>query len=93
MDTLNLLLAICERGRIQDFEEILRLNHIELCFSLLCRGTASSEILDYLSLERSEKSLSAQLIDPVSTYNLFFAKERSPEWSCTDTNPRCHARG
>ncbi len=57
MDTLNLLLAICERGRTQDFEEILRLNHIELCFSLLCRGTASSEILDYLSLERSEKSL------------------------------------
>lgn len=57
MDTINLLLAICERRRQRAFTATLARHQIELVHSLLCRGTASSEILDYLNLEQSDKAL------------------------------------
>jgi len=57
MDTLELLLTICERHHEEDFIKILRRHEIHLTDALLCRGTASSEVLDLLNLQASDKTL------------------------------------
>ncbi len=57
MDTLELLLTICQRRQAEKFLRILRKHEIHLTQSALARGTATSEVLDLLSLQRSQKAL------------------------------------
>lgn len=67
MDTLELLLTICERHHEERFIKILQKHGIHLTQILLCRGTASSEVLNLLNLQESEKTL---LISAVSSATL-----------------------
>ena len=57
MDTLELLFAVCDRPREAGFVKSLRQHGVCLLHRLLAQGTASSEMLDYLNLDRSEKTL------------------------------------
>ncbi len=62
MDCLELLLTICERRHAEDFLQILRRHEIGLAGTLLCRGTATSDVLDLLNLQASEKTLLAAAV-------------------------------
>lgn len=51
------MLAITERGKAEKFICLLTEHHVQVVDCLLGEGTATSEVLDYLSLENSEKAL------------------------------------
>lgn len=57
MDTVELLLTICERHHEDAFITILKKHEIHLTESVLCHGTATSDVLDLLNLQASEKTL------------------------------------
>ena len=53
----HLMLVITERGKAEKFIRLFTEHHVYAVNCLLGEGTATSEILDYLSLEDSEKTL------------------------------------
>ncbi len=56
------LLTIVDRGKGNRVAEIYRKNHIAVQLIALGKGTASSEIMDYLGLDEPEKELVLSLI-------------------------------
>ena len=57
MSDVHLMLAITERGKMEKFVCVFMEHHVYVVDCLLGEGTATSEVLDYLSLEDSEKAL------------------------------------
>ena len=57
MGDAHLMLVITERGKAEKFIRLFTEHHVYAVNCLLGEGTATSEILDYLSLEDSEKTL------------------------------------
>lgn len=56
------LLTIVDRGKGNRVAEIYRQNHIAVQLIALGRGTASSEIMDYLGLDEPEKDIVLSLV-------------------------------
>lgn len=54
---IKLLLTIIDRGKGEELTEIYRENHVMYNMILLGKGTAKSEILDYLGLGRTDKDI------------------------------------
>lgn len=57
MDGLSLIVTIVKRNLSEKFIDFFKLYGSSLVLSAACRGTASSSILDYLGLEKTEKSI------------------------------------
>ena len=57
MAGVDLLIAITDRSRSNDFAEWFREQGIPLVLTALGKGTATTEVLDYLGLEATEKSV------------------------------------
>jgi len=57
MGGVDLLIAITERTRGEAFAEWLQEQGITLVLTLLGKGTATTEVLDYLGLEATEKAV------------------------------------
>lgn len=55
MSRLYMMVTITDRNRKKKFEEFYKKNEHMVFFTILGRGTANSEILDYFGLEESEK--------------------------------------
>ena len=68
MQGIDLIITIADRDRAEDFTAWYRSQGIPLVLTALGQGTATTEILDYLGLEDSEKAV------------LFCVAPRSPEW-------------
>lgn len=62
MSTLNMMITITERRNAPDFLTFYRNHQISVQFISLASGTASSEMLDYLGLERSDKCIFMNLV-------------------------------
>lgn len=54
---IKLLLTIIDRGKGEEITEMFRENHVMYNMILLGKGTAKSEILDYLGLGSTEKDI------------------------------------
>lgn len=54
---IKLLLSIIDRGMGEEITEMFRENHVMYNMILLGKGTAKSEILDYLGLGRTDKDI------------------------------------
>lgn len=57
MAGVDLLIAITDRSRSNDFAEWFRGQGIPLVLTALGKGTATAQVLDYLGLEATEKSV------------------------------------
>ena len=57
MDQLNLLVTITDRNRLTGFLELYKQHNLQVNLVALGKGTANSEVLDYLGLEGSEKAV------------------------------------
>ena len=57
MDGLNLIVTIVKKNLSEKYIDFFKLYGSSLVLSAACRGTASSTILDYLGLEKTEKSI------------------------------------
>ena len=57
MSKANLIITVTERYNSEAFSAWFRAQGIPLVLTMLGRGTATTEILDYLSLEATEKSV------------------------------------
>jgi nitrogen regulatory protein PII len=57
MDQLNLLVTVTDRGRLSGFMDLYKQLGIRVNLVALGKGTARSEMLDYLGLEGSEKAV------------------------------------
>ena len=55
MSRLYMMVTITDRNRRKRFDELYRKNEHMVVFSVLGRGTANGDILDYFGLEASEK--------------------------------------
>ncbi len=62
IDPLRLMVAIMERGRGEQIADLFPPDHTPLLLVLLGRGTAKSELLDYLGLERTQKDIVLTLL-------------------------------
>ena len=57
MQGIDLIITITDRDRAEDFTAWYRSQGIPLVLTALGQGTATTEILDYLGLEDSEKAV------------------------------------
>lgn len=55
MNGLRLLLTVVNREQEELFAEFFRRHGVETVFTILCSGTASKSMLDYLGIEKNEK--------------------------------------
>lgn len=62
IEPLRLMVAIMERGRGEQIADLFPPDHTPLLLVLLGRGTAKSELLDYLGLERTQKDIVLTLL-------------------------------
>lgn len=62
MSGVHLMLAITERGKAEKFIRLFTEHNVYVVDCLLAEGTAASEVLDYLSLEASEKALMLAIV-------------------------------
>ena len=62
MSELFMMVTITERDRTKKFTNFYKENGVEVSIITVGRGTAASEILDYLGLDGSEKSVMFQLV-------------------------------
>ncbi len=63
MNPIHLLVCITERWLTQECEEILQKNGVHMILSTPAEGTASSAMLEYLGMDRTEKAL---LLAPIT---------------------------
>lgn len=56
MKDYRLLLCIVKRDQYESYLNMLKSIGIEAQFASLCHGTASKSVLDYLGIEKTEKS-------------------------------------
>lgn len=54
---IKLLVTIVDRGKGEKLTEVFRENHVMYNLIMLGKGTAKSEILDYLGLGQTEKDI------------------------------------
>ena len=57
MNNIYMLGIITNRGMREKFLQFFKEYHIEVTFTTLGRGTASSSLLDYLGMEATEKAV------------------------------------
>ena len=57
MDRLSLIVTIVKKSLSEKFIDFFKLYGSSMILSASCRGTASSAILDYLGLEKAEKTI------------------------------------
>lgn len=62
IEPLRLMVAIMERGRGEQIAALFPPDHTPLLLVLLGRGTAKSELLDCLGLERTQKDIALSLL-------------------------------
>ena len=66
MQGIDLIITITDRDRAEDFTAWYRSQGIPLVLTALGQGTATTEILDYLGLEDSEKAVPVLCGAPVA---------------------------
>lgn len=57
MSEVYMMVTITDRKLASDFLEFYKMNQIEVSFVVLGKGTANSEVLDCLGLEKAEKTV------------------------------------
>jgi nitrogen regulatory protein PII len=67
---IRLLITIVDRGKGEKVAEMLRENNVIYNMILLGKGTAKSEILDYLGLGQTEKDLILSILQEENVRNI-----------------------
>lgn len=63
MGNIYLMTTIIDRGITKKYYELFQENDLNVMFWFLGSGTASSEVLDYLGLDRAEKAVAFSVVE------------------------------
>lgn len=69
---IKMLTTIVDRGKGEKIAELLRENNVLYNMIFLGKGTANSEILDYLGLGQTEKDIVLSVVQEDNVKNIFY---------------------